>query len=144
MPYVRVWIHYVWATKRRRPVITNRIKKRLIEHIRSNAKLKDIHLNEIDGDKDHLHLLISLGTSQTISKVAHLLKGESSNWINKNKMTEERFEWQEDYFAVSVSESNYKIVKRYIQNQERHHKKNSFAIEYQDFLDNYRFLKELG
>ena len=144
MPYVRVWIHYVWATKRRRPVITNRIKKRLIEHIRSNAKLKDIHLNEIDGDKDHLHLLISLGTSQTISKVAHLLKGESSNWINKNKMTEERFEWQEDYFAVSVSESNYKIVKRYIQNQERHHKKNSFAIEYQDFLDNYLFLKELG
>ncbi|MBL7023553.1 MAG: IS200/IS605 family transposase [Candidatus Marinimicrobia bacterium] len=139
MPFIKVWIHFVWATKSRKPLLTKSIKEKLIQHIKENAKSKDIFINEINGDKDHIHILVSLGASQSISKIAHLLKGESSNWINKNKLTKQNFEWQDEYFAVSVSESQHKIIKKYIQNQESHHKKKSFSEEYKEFLDKYEF-----
>jgi len=136
MPFVRIWIHFVWTTKNRNPAITNGLKEKLIYHIIENAKSKDIFINEINGDKDHLHLLISLGASQSISKIAHLLKGESSNWVNKNNLTKYKFEWQDEYFAVSVSESIVNKVKQYIQNQEKHHKIKTSSNEYQEFIDN--------
>jgi len=68
-----------------------------------------------------------------------LLKGESSYWINKQKLTPNKFEWQDEYFAVSVSESAVNYVRNYIKNQENHHKKKPFADEYQKFIDKYKF-----
>ena len=68
-----------------------------------------------------------------------LLKGESSYWINKNKIFGGKFEWQDDYFAVSVSESTVNQVRDYIKNQESHHKKKSFNDEYQEFIRKYKF-----
>jgi len=68
-----------------------------------------------------------------------LIKGESSFWINKNQLTKEKFSWQDEYFAVSVSESMIESVRNYIKNQEIHHKKKSFADEYQEFIDKYNF-----
>jgi len=144
MPFLKVWIHFVWVTKNRKPFLTKRIKEKLINHLIENAKTKGIYINEVDGYKDHLHILVSLSSSQSIAKVAHLLKGESSNWVNKNHLTKNKFEWQDEYFAVSVSESHYKIVKQYIQNQENHHKKKSFSGEYQELMDKYGFSNELG
>jgi len=55
-----------------------------------------------------------------------MIKGESSNWINKNQLTKEKFEWQDEYFAVSVSESHLEFVREYIKNQEEHHQKKTF------------------
>ena len=86
-----------------------------------NCKEKEIFLQAINGYEDHLHCLISLGKEQSISKVAQLIKGESSFWINKNNLTTEKFMWQDDYYANSVSESNVKKVENYIRNQEIHH-----------------------
>ena len=76
--------------------------------------------------EDHIHLLISLGTEQTISKVAMLIKGESSLWLNKQKLVKQKFEWQEEYIALSVSESGIEKVRAYIANQEEHHKEKTF------------------
>jgi REP element-mobilizing transposase RayT len=76
---------------------------------------------------------------QTIDKILMLLKGESSFWINKNKISCGKFEWQDEYFAVSVSESAVNRVRDYIKNQENHHKKKSFNDEYQEFIRKYKF-----
>jgi REP element-mobilizing transposase RayT len=58
-----------------------------------------------------------------------LIKGESSFWINKNQLTKEKFEWQDEYFAFSVSESVIDKVRDYIKNQEEHHKRKTFEEE---------------
>lgn len=68
----------------------------------------------------------------------NLLKGESSYWINnKSGLTNTKFGWQDDYFAVSVSESQVDAVRKYIRNQEQHHKKETFQQEYNKFIDRY-------
>ena len=71
----------------------------------------------VNGYSDHCHCLISLSSDQNIEKVVQLIKGESSFWINKNNLTKEKFRWQDEYFAVSVSESMVENVKNYIKNQ---------------------------
>jgi REP element-mobilizing transposase RayT len=91
----------------------------------------------INGWTDHIHCLISLGREQSISKVAQLIKGESSNWINKNNLTKSKFIWQDDYWAVSVSESHLLSVRDYIKNQEEHHKKVTFNDEIEMFMKKY-------
>uniref|UniRef100_UPI0035660C42 transposase n=1 Tax=Rhodohalobacter sp. TaxID=1974210 RepID=UPI0035660C42 len=104
------------------------------EHIRANAKKKGIWLECINGYKEHVHCLISLGKDQSISKVSKLIKGESSYWINSQQLIDQKFRWQDDYWAVSVSKSHVVAVRNYIQNQEKHHKKISFREEVEDFI----------
>jgi len=141
MPYVRVWIHAVWSTKERRHYLSQSIRQDAFEHIRQNAKEKEIFMNCSNGYTDHIHCLISLGTEQTISKVIQLIKGKSSFWINKNKLTQEKFEWQDEYFAASVSESKLEATRNYILNQEDHRQKKTFAEEYDEFILKYGFQK---
>jgi putative transposase len=100
---------------------------------------KGIHVDFVNGHVDHVHCLISLNKDQTISKVMQLLKGESSFWINKNNLCREYFEWQDEYFAVSVSESGVNKVREYIKNQEAHHSKKTFQQEYDEFMEKYGF-----
>lgn len=99
----------------------------------------------LNGYSDHIHCLISLNKEQTISKVAQLIKGESSYWINKNHLTKTKFYWQDDYWAVSVSESQFESVRNYIHNQEVHHKKKSFSEEVAEFMKKYgwKYLEKL-
>ncbi len=141
MPYIRIWIHIIWATKNREKIITKELKPKLIQHIKENAKEKNIYIDFINCEPEHLHATISLGASQTISKVAQLLKGESSNWINRNKLIPGYFEWQDEYIAISVSESMIDKVRDYIKNQAEHHRKKSFAEEYEVFISKYGFAK---
>lgn len=70
-----------------------------------------------------------------------MLKGESSHWINKNKLTGSRFSWQNEYFATSVSHSQIDILRKYIRNQEQHHQKRTFQEEYQVFMKKYGFIE---
>lgn len=78
--------------------------------------------------------MISLGKDQNISKLSQLIKGESSFWINKNSFTDGKFSWQDDYFAVSVNESQVETVVDYIKNQELYHAKKSFDDEVREFM----------
>jgi putative transposase len=68
-----------------------------------------------------------------------LIKGESAFWINKEALTTQKFEWQDEYFAVSVSESVVNKVREYIKNQEKHHKYKTFQQEYDEFIIKYGF-----
>ena len=67
--------------------------------------------------------------------------GESSHWINENRIFKKKFEWQDEYFAVSVSESAVNRVRDYIKNQEEHHRKKSFMEESNEFMRKYGFEK---
>ncbi len=134
MSHIRVWLHFVWSTKNRMPLLTENIRENVFRHILENAKEKSIFVDFINGYLDHVHCLISLGCDQTLERIMQLIKGESSHWINKNKLCKGRFQWQDDYFVVSVSESLVENVRDYIRNQEIHHRTRSFDDEYEDFL----------
>ncbi|HTI59749.1 IS200/IS605 family transposase [Mucilaginibacter sp.] len=137
MSFVKIWIHLVFSTKNRKPLLNTELRYELQKHIIENCKQKDIFLKTINGYTDHIHCLISLGKDQSISKISQLIKGESSLWINKNNPTEDKFSWQDDYFAVSVSESQVETVSNYIKNQETHHAKKPFDEEVNEFMNKY-------
>jgi putative transposase len=141
MPYARVWIHFVWSTKNREPQLVDSMRQKVFQHIKSNAKEKGIYMDCVNGHVDHVHCLVSLGTEQTIAKMMQLIKGESAFWVNKGKLIKNKLEWQDEYFAVSVSESNVEAVRKYILNQEEHHKKKTFLQEYDEFILKYNFKK---
>ncbi len=139
MSYVRIWVHLVFSTKNRDPFLLKEKRYLLHKHIIENCKEKGIFLDSINGHVEHIHCLISLGKEQSIAQIAQLIKGESSFWINKNHLIPEKFAWQDDYFAVSVSESQLEIVRNYIKNQEKHHSGKSFADEVEEFMNKYGF-----
>ena len=139
MSYVRVWIHAVWGTKNKEPVLTKEVRAQSIAHIRENAKDKGIYIDRLDGYTDHLHCLFGLNADMSIAKTLQLLKGESAFWINDKKITPQKFQWANEYYAVSVSESMLDRVRAYIDNQEEHHKKKTFAEEVDEFLQRYSF-----
>lgn len=140
MPYIKVYIHCVWSTKHRIPYLkTIEIRKAMWQHIMENARNKGIYIDFINGYTDHCHCLISLGSDQNISKIMQLIKGESANWFNKQGFIDEKFQWQEEYFAVSVSESVLNKVRNYIKNQETHHQKKTFQDEYLELIEKFGF-----
>ena len=83
--------------------------------------------------------MISLNANQTLKEIAKLLKGESSFWINKNKLTREKFVWQRHYWAVSVSHSGVNNLRDYIKNQENHHQHKSYNDEVDEFIEKFGF-----
>ena len=128
----------VFSTKNRIPFLNSpEFRKSVFQHIKENAKEKEIWLDCVNGYKDHVHCLISLGREQTISKVAQLIKGESFSWINNHNLTKDKFIWQDDYWAVGVSEKHLDSVRQYIHNQESHHSKQTFMEEIKGFMDKY-------
>ncbi|HEX8016831.1 MAG TPA: IS200/IS605 family transposase [Flavobacterium sp.] len=142
MSLIKVHIHFVWSTKNRIPYLsTPQLRQKVWNHIRENAKEKGIYIDFINGYSDHCHCLISLGVDQNIQKIMQLIKGESSFWINKNQLTKEKFEWQDEYFAFSVSESIIDKVRDYIKNQEEHHKRKTFQEEYDEIFTKFGFKK---
>jgi putative transposase len=141
MSYARIWVHLVFATKYREPWLTRNILKLVRSHIIQNCKEKDIFLQKINGHMDHMHCLVSLGKQQSISEVAQLIKGESSHWINENNLLTDYFNWQDDYYAISVSESQLERVSNYINRQEQHHKNKTFEQEEADFMLKFGFKK---
>ncbi len=144
MPYTKVLIHFIWATKNREHLISQELKPLLLQHIKENSIKKEIFIDTINCVSDHIHLLVSLGTEQTIAKTAMLIKGESSFWVNKQKLIKNKFEWQDEYIALSVSYSAIDKVRAYISNQETHHKKKTFAEEYEEFLNAHDFERVLA
>ncbi|MCK4358254.1 MAG: IS200/IS605 family transposase [Candidatus Cloacimonetes bacterium] len=135
--YHKIWIHLIWSTKEREKMIYPELKKKLIYHIKENGKENEIYIDSINGIEDHIHLLIGLNPTQALSKVVNQIKGESSHWINDNKLVKGHFFWQEGYAAFSLGESQVKRARKYIYNQEKHHKKIGFMEELSKFLKAY-------
>lgn len=130
MSFIKIYIHLVWSTKYRLPHLSNpQIRRKMWFHIKDNAMENGIHVDYVSGYVDHCHCLISLNSLQSVSYVTQMLKGESAHWMNQNNFISELFEWQDGYYAASVSESEIKTVRNYIKNQEAHHKNTSFDEE---------------
>lgn len=140
MPFIKIYIHIVFSTLNRKPLLNSTdLRVKIWKHIKENTTKKGIFLDMVNGYSDHCHCLVSLSSNQTIEKIVQLIKGESSHWINKNELTKEKFAWQDEYFAVSISESQIDVVRNYIINQENHHTKKTFEDEYQEFISKYHF-----
>lgn len=139
MSFIKVYVHYIWSTKNREPLLSADIRLKVFNHIRENARNKNIFIDFINGYSDHVHCLISLNDDLSIGKIAQLIKGESSHWINQNKLIKQKFEWQDEYMALAVGEDRIEIVRNYIANQEEHHKKSTFQKEHEKFIKRYGF-----
>lgn len=132
------------GTKNRVPFLTTDVREKMIEHIKENAKSKQIFIDTINGYTEHLHCLFGLNVDMTIAKTMQLIKGESAFWINKQKLLKTKFEWADEYFAVSVSESLLFKVRDYIKNQVEHHKKRTWSQEVEEFMRLYNFTQYHG
>ncbi len=98
-------IHAVWGTKNHAPYLTENIREKVLMHIKNNASVKQIYIDTINCHNDHVHCLVGLNADMTIAKVLQLLKGESSFWINREKLIPTKFEGADEYYAASVCES---------------------------------------
>ena len=85
-------VHAVWGTKNRKPLLTKTIRSEIIEHILSNAELKKIYVDTLNGYLEHMHCLFNLNANMSLSNAMQLIKGESSHWINKAKLVESAFD----------------------------------------------------
>lgn len=139
MSFVKIWVHAVWGTHSREPMLSKEIRPILFEHIHANAREKGIYLDFINGYYDHVHCLLTLNADLSLSKTMQLIKGEASHWANKQNLLRPKLDWADDYFAVSVSESMVEKVRNYIRNQEEHHSRKSFLEECDKFMSRYGF-----
>jgi putative transposase len=139
MAAVKIWVHDVWGTKNRDPILNTACRPLIFDHIRENALTKGFYVAEVNGYVDHIHCLIPLKPDWSIAKHMQMIKGESANWINKKGILQCRLEWADEYFAASVSEDKLGYVRNYIRNQEEHHRKISFTEEYNYFLKIFGF-----
>ncbi len=144
MPYVNIWVHTVWTTYKRKPLLIPDIREKVFEHIRGNALQKGIRIKVINGYLEHVHCIICLNQKQNIADIMQLIKGESSFWINKNRLTKLKFIWQDEYYAVSLGESELGRVKSYIDNQVEHHARKTFEEEFRNFLEENKLSDSMG
>ena len=135
--YTQIHIHFVFAVKFRDGIINSQWKNTLYKYITGTIHNNNHKLLAINGTSDHIHILIGLRPSQSISDLMKDVKQSSSKWINENKLAKGHFEWQEGYGAFSHSKSQINKVIDYIDNQESHHKKLTFKEEYLDFLKKF-------
>src|SRR5260370_27265148 len=132
MSYTNLLYHIVCATKERAPLSTITLRPRLHEYLGGTVRgLGGIAL-EINGTQDHVHVLAKLRPTISVSEFLSKLKSSSSGWAKRQ--TAGRFGWQARFGAFTVSESQVDRVRRYIRNQEAHHRKQSFEEEFKAFL----------
>ncbi|HZR15717.1 MAG TPA: transposase [Verrucomicrobiae bacterium] len=135
--YSRVWLHLIWATLDRRPVLNKPAAAKLSGFLGAYAQEKGMYMKINFANREHLHALVDLPTHLCIEETMQLLKGGSSHWINENHLTPCPFAWGRGYGVFSVSHSGVEAVARYIAGQEEHHKKRTFAEEYRLFVQRY-------
>lgn len=136
--YTQLFIHCVFAVKYRAAVIRPEWEDRLHKYIAGIVQHNGHKLLAINFVTDHLHLLVGLTPKQSISDMMRLVKGDSSEFINKEQLTKQKFHWQEGYGAFSHSRSQIDDVIKYILNQKEHHKKKTFREEYLKMLQDFQ------
>ena len=135
--YVSNHVHIVFSTKNRLKLIAEDLQPKLWAYMAGIATNHGMHAVAIGGIEDHAHVLIDMGPTLGIAKAVQVLKANSSRWMNEHPGL--RFEWQEGYFACSVSRSQVATVMRYIANQKEHHKKMDSATEFESLLKRHGF-----
>jgi putative transposase len=135
--YNKIWIHAIWSTKERLPLIHPMVESKIHQFIAEQLREQGCPVRIINGMPDHIHCLFLLSPQRSIAEVIKQIKGGSSHFINQNNLITEKFAWQTGYAAYSVSESVVDKVFQYIKNQKQHHTKKIFQQEYAEFLKLY-------
>ena len=130
----QIHIHCVFAVKFRKSVIAADWKDRLYKYITGIVQNHNHKLLAINGMPDHVHLFFGMKATENVADVMKWVKGSSSEWINEQKFSPFKFQWQMGYGAFSYSHSQIDHVVKYIDNQEEHHRHKTFRQEYMEFL----------
>ena len=133
--YHQMYIHAVFAVKYRAAVIEKNWKADLFAVIGNLINETECKTILVNGVEDHVHCFFGLKPSVSVSDVMKNAKAKSSKWVNESGLLKHRFEWQKGFGAFSYSHSHIDDVFKYIKNQEEHHKKESFRVEYIKMLE---------
>jgi len=134
----KILVHIIFSTKQRVPLISNTIRPKLYSYITGILENWDCDLIQTGGTKDHIHLLCVLSKNHAPCKILEQVKKNSSKWIKTLGSEFSKFQWQSGYGIFSVSQSNILLTKKYIEDQEKHHKKMTFQEEFKRFLEKYQ------
>ena len=132
--YISLYIHVVFSTKGRQPLIVPDIQNRLWAYMGGIARENQMKALSVGGMNDHAHILLSLPATLPVAKAVQLIKGGASKWVHDTFPHLRQFAWQEGYGAFSVNVSLLEETMRYIESQAEHHKRKTFQEEYIEFL----------
>lgn len=135
--YTQIHLQLIFAVQNRESLIGNLWKNDLYKYftgVIQNAGHKMIIGN---GMSDHVHIVMGMRPTQSLSDLMKHLKGDSSKWINDKGFVKGNFQWQEGYGAFSYSKSQLPSLIRYVENQESHHQTKTFLEEYRGFLNKF-------
>jgi len=134
---VKIYLHIIFSTKDRLPIIQPNIEVELYKYLAGTLKALDSRALVINGTANHIHILNLLSKNHAVCNILEDIKKNSSKWI-KTKGTEyQNFYWQAGYGAFSVSQSKVGKIKNYILNQKKHHQTCTFKEEYVKILNEY-------
>ena len=136
--YTQLYIQFVFAVKAREALISKEWKDDLYKYISGIVQNNKSKMLAINGMPDHIHIFIGYKPNIALPDLVKDIKIASNLWINENKLTKQRFNWQEGYGAFSYSQSHIDKVCNYIQKQELHHAKKTFKDEYSEFLKQFQ------
>lgn len=136
--FSQIYIQTVFAVSGRLALITQDFKEELHKYITGIVRKKDQKLISINGMSDHIHILIGLRPAMAQAELVRDIKSDSSEWVNKKKLARGKFGWQEGYGAFSYGHSQLDVIIRYIQNQEKHHRRRSFKDEFLTLLRKFK------
>jgi len=140
--FTQIYIQTVFAVSGRMSLIHPDFKEDLHKYITGIVRNQGQKLISINGMPDHLHILIGLKPSMSLADLVRDIKADSSTYINKNRWVRGKFTWQEGYGAFSYGHSQLDRIIRYIQNQEKHHRRRTFKSEYLTLLRKFDIVFE--
>ncbi|MGD0252855.1 MAG: IS200/IS605 family transposase [Verrucomicrobiota bacterium] len=135
--YTCLYYHVIFSTKRRERWITRDIEQRVWAYLGGIACQNNLKPLLIGGVDDHVHMLLSMPPSISVSEAIKRIKGGSSGWVKDNFHGLKGFGWQDGYGAFTVSKTQIPEVDEYIRNQREHHRLKTFQEEYRAFLDKH-------
>lgn len=135
---VKNYIHIVFSTKQREPLIHPTHEKELYSYLGGICKNMECHPIKIGGYTDHIHILCMLSKKIALMKLLEEVKSHSSKWLKTKDESMKNFYWQDGYGAFSVNPTQVDTVIAYIANQQEHHMKITFQEEYRLFLKKYK------
>lgn len=135
--FTQIYLHLVFAVRNRMSLIQREWKEELYKYITGIVQNNGHKLIAINGIPNHLHVAVGYKPHQLIPDLLQDIKGDSSKWINEKKFVRGKFNWQSGYGAFSFSHSHMDRIVKYIQNQEKHHKRKTFQEEYKELLEKY-------
>jgi putative transposase len=121
-PFTRLYVHLVWATWDRLPLITPEVQPAVYRCIQAEATRLGCRVGAIGGIEDHVHVLVRHPPAVSISEMVKQTKGVSSRLMQQEVRLGDFFKWQGSYGAFSISERDIAMVRRYIHRQEEHHR----------------------